>query len=64
MGDVDAFHRIDEALARIDAALARPDRELATLRRRHDRLRARVEEAVIALDALAAPADDQDADAG
>ena len=55
MAEADPYARIDTALDRIDAALKRPDPEVIRLRRRHDRLRASVEEAVAALDALAAP---------
>ena len=54
MAEADPYQRIDTALDRIDAALTRPDAETTRLRDRHARLRARVEEAVAALDALAA----------
>ena len=55
MADMDQYARIDAALARIDAALSRPDPQLEHLRIRHARLRARVEDAVAALDILAGP---------
>lgn len=54
MAEADPYARIEAALDRIDAALARPDGELTRLQRRHSRLRARVEDAVAALDLLAA----------
>ena len=55
MADMNQYARIDAALDRIDAALNRPDPQLEHLRLRHARLRARVEDAVAALDAIAAP---------
>ena len=55
MAEADPYARIETALNRIDAALKRPDPELEHLKLRHARLRARVEDAVAALDVLAAP---------
>ena len=47
-----ALDRIDRALARIDAALAARTRASEDMIRRHAALRARMEEAVAALDEL------------
>lgn len=46
--------RIDAALARIERAIAARDRATTDLRQRHDSLRAKVGEAIAALDALGA----------
>jgi hypothetical protein len=48
----DAIDRIDRAIARIEQAVAHRDRASAALTRRHDALRARMTEAVDALDDL------------
>lgn len=52
MADADAspLSRIDAALARIEAANARRDREAEAIRTRHAALKARMSEAVAALD--------------
>lgn len=55
MAEADPYARIETALDRIDAALKRPDPAVKHLQLRHARLRARVEDAVAALDLLAAP---------
>jgi hypothetical protein len=49
-----ALDRIDRALARIDAALAARSRASEDMIRRHAALRARMEDAVAALDDLIA----------
>ena len=49
-----AIDRIDRAIARIEQAVADRDRASAVLTRRHDALRARMTEAVAALDDLIA----------
>jgi hypothetical protein len=46
--------RIEQALARIEAAAAARAYATERLARRHDKLRARIEDAVISLDALIA----------
>lgn len=55
MAEADPYARIEMALDRIDAALKRPEPALENLKLRHARLRERVEDAVAALDLLAAP---------
>ncbi len=50
----DALDRIDRAIVRIEQAVAQRDRASAALTRRHDALRARMTEAVDALDDLIA----------
>ena len=52
MADVDPspLSRIDAALTRIEAAIARRDREAQMIRARHAALKARMSEAVAALD--------------
>ena len=51
-----AVRRLDQALARVEAAsdrvASRPDPEFAKLMRRHERLRARTQDAIDALDKL------------
>lgn len=53
-----ALERIDSALARIETAAARGATSATTLRRRHDRLRMRVGDAIAGLDSLIAAEDD------
>lgn len=55
-----AIDRIERALARIEAAAARRAFDAERMERRHAALRARVEDAVAALDALIADAGDAD----
>lgn len=62
MAEADPYRRIETALDRIDAALKRPDTALEQLKLRHSRLRARVEDAVAALDLLASPSPEVDGD--
>lgn len=52
MVDISPSSRIDAAIKRIEAAVARRDEAARALAQRHDTLRARVEEAISALDAL------------
>jgi len=52
MADNSPTSRIDAAIKRIEAAIARRDQATRELAQRHQRLRARVEEAISALDAL------------
>ncbi len=52
MTDQSPASRIDAAIKRIEAAVARRDRAAQALAKRHQTLRARVEEAITALDAL------------
>jgi hypothetical protein len=52
MTDQSPTNRIDAAIKRIEAAVARRDRATLALTKRHETLRARVEEAITALDAL------------
>jgi type IV secretory pathway TrbD component len=51
-----SIRRLDRALARVEAAseriAAKPDPELAKLMRRHERLRARTQDAIAAIDRL------------
>jgi hypothetical protein len=51
-----AIKRLDQALARVETASerrsARPDPDVAKLLRRHERLRARTQEAIAAIDRL------------
>ena len=54
MADASPTDRIDAALARIERAVQARDRSTSELRQRHDALRARVGEAIAALDALGA----------
>lgn len=49
-----AMDRIDAAIARIDAAVARRAEATEHLRQRHEALRARMQEAVDALDSVIA----------
>ena len=52
MADTLPSSRIDAAIKRIEAAVARRDQATRALTQRHETLRARVEEAISALDAL------------
>ncbi|MGN6817194.1 MAG: hypothetical protein ACTHJR_00820 [Sphingomonas sp.] len=54
MADASPTDRIDAALARIERALSARDKRAQDLKTRHDSLRARVGEAIAALDALGA----------
>ncbi len=54
MVDTSPTDRIDAALARIERAVQTRDRSTSELKQRHDALRARVGEAIAALDALGA----------
>ena len=54
MAEASPTDRIDAALARIERALAARDKSVQNLRDRHESLRARVGEAIAALDALGA----------
>lgn len=54
MADASPTDRIDAALARIERAVAARDRSAQDLKTRHESLRARVGEAIAALDALGA----------
>jgi len=54
MADASPTDRIDAALARIDRAVQSRERSTNDLKQRHDALRARVGEAIAALDALGA----------
>jgi len=54
MAEASPTDRIDAALARIERALAARDKSVQDLRDRHESLRARVGEAIAALDALGA----------
>ncbi|WP_293991712.1 hypothetical protein [Sphingomonas sp.] len=54
MTDASPTDRIDAALARIERAIATRDRSVQDLKQRHDALRAKVSEAISALDALGA----------
>ena len=49
-----ALDRIEAAIRRIEAASARRDDSIATLSRRHATLRARIGEAIVALDQVVA----------
>jgi hypothetical protein len=50
----DALDRIDRAIARIETAMAGRARATETMARRHAALRARMEEAIAALDQIIA----------
>jgi hypothetical protein len=52
MADINPSSRIDAAIKRIEAAVARRNEATRKLTVRHETLRARVEEAISALDAL------------
>jgi len=52
MADTSPTSRIDAAIKRIEAAVTRRDQATRALAQRHETLRARVEEAISALDAL------------
>ena len=52
MTDQTPANRIDAAIKRIEAAVAKRDRAAHALAKRHETLRAKVEEAITALDAL------------
>ena len=54
MADTSPTERIDAALARIERAVQTRERSASDLKQRHDALRARVGEAIAALDALGA----------
>lgn len=54
MADASPTDRIDAALARIERAVAARDKSSTDLRERHDALRAKVGDAIAALDALGA----------
>lgn len=54
MAEASPTDRIDAALARIERAVQTRDRSTTDLKQRHDALRARVGEAIAALDALGA----------
>ena len=54
MADISPTDRIDAALARIERAAQTRERSASDLKQRHDALRARVGEAIAALDALGA----------
>ena len=54
MSDASPTGRIDAALSRIERAMATRDRSSNDLQQRHDALRAKVGEAIAALDALGA----------
>lgn len=54
MADASPTDRIDAALSRIERAVQARDRSAAELKQRHDALRAKVGEAIAALDALGA----------
>ena len=54
MAEPSPTDRIDAALARIERATEARDRSTSELQQRHDALRARVGEAIAALDALGA----------
>ncbi|WP_186729102.1 hypothetical protein [Sphingomonas panacisoli] len=54
MADVSPTDRIDAALARIERAVQTRERSTTDLKQRHDALRARVGEAIAALDSLGA----------
>jgi hypothetical protein len=57
--DLSALERIDRAIARIEAAVRTRDAAGAALGKRHEILRSRMAEAVVALDAvLARPGED------
>jgi len=54
MADASPTDRIDAALSRIERAVRARDHSNSDLQQRHDALRARVGEAIAALDALGA----------
>ncbi|MDB5677731.1 hypothetical protein [Sphingomonas bacterium] len=54
MADASPTDRIDAALSRIERAAQSRDRSASDLKQRHDALRAKVGEAISALDALGA----------
>ncbi len=54
MADVSPTDRIDAALARIERAVSARDKSALELKNHHESLRARVGEAIAALDALGA----------
>jgi len=54
MAEASPTDRIDAALARIERAMQARERSASDLRQRHDTLRARVGEAIAALDSLGA----------
>jgi len=54
MADASPTDRIDAALARIERAVSARDKSAQDLKTRHESLRARVGEAIAALDALGA----------
>ena len=54
MADASPTDRIDAALARIEQAVAARDQSSTDLKERHDALRAKVGDAIAALDALGA----------
>ena len=54
MADATPTGRIDAALARIERAISARDQSSEDLKARHDALRAKVGEAIAALDALGA----------
>jgi hypothetical protein len=54
MADASPTDRIDAALSRIERAVAKRERSTQDLKQRHEALRARVGDAIAALDALGA----------
>jgi hypothetical protein len=54
MADASPTDRIDAALSRIERAIATRERSTHDLKQRHEALRARVGDAIAALDALGA----------
>lgn len=54
MADASPTDRIDAALARIERAVTSRDKSSSDLKERHDALRAKVGDAIAALDALGA----------